>query len=372
VIGWWELPGPSQFAAGVAEDLRRGRNVVLCLPEWFPQGLQEAVRAHLPPSAGLVWDTLEPAHASSTQPADWIAQRYLDDRRRARVRSPRELAVADGFESWLIWVDGVDSSQWPPWRSFLEEYEAACRQRPVHERALFCVVARGLVALTPPKEEVALSVRLWQAQVEPLDMFFYCWTLVRERSWPDLQRRLAAGLLSAVSAWDPLVADRLAQEPLENLLKPHAVLAEIAREREWERVESDDCALLWARGMADCQGGRWRLHSAVLALNDPEDELRSRLWGAEVSVVLPFLEEFRRSLLERYRAAIRLPHPTPDGRLITEHHDLELQHLAWQLARNPAVPVPTRTRLRRLANIRNRLAHLAILEPWELTELVSV
>lgn len=372
MIGWWEVPGPSQFAASVAEDLRSGRNVVVCVPEWFPDGLREAVQARLPASAGWVWDTLEPGRDSSTPPADWIAERYLDEQRRARIRSAGDLAVAPGFESWLIWVDGVDYSQWPAWCSFLEEYEAGCRQRAVHERALFCVVARGLAALQPPKEEVALSVRVWQAEVEPLDMFLYCWTLVRERPWPKLHRRLAAGLLGAVSVWDPLVAECLAQEPLDTLLKPHPALAEIARERGWQPVEPNDYPVLWAQGMADRQDGRWRLHSALLALNDPEDELRSRLWGAEVSVVLPFLEEFRRSVLERYRACIRLPHPTPDGRQITECQELELQHLAWQLARHPALPEPTRTQLRRLANIRNRLAHLAVLEPSELTDLISV
>jgi hypothetical protein len=279
------------------------------------------------------------------------------------------LAIAPGFESWLVWVDGIDSSQWPAWCSFLEEYEAGCRQRPVHERALFCVAARGLAALNPPKEEVALSVRVWQAEVEPLDMFIYCWTLVRDRPWPQLHRRLAAALLAAVSVWDPRVAERLAQQPLDTLLKPQALLAEIARERGWGCVESNDYQLLWAHGMADRQDGLWRLHSAVLALHDPAVELRSRLWSAEVSAVWPFLEEFRRAVLERHRALLRLPHSTLGGRQITDWQDLELQHLASQLAWHPAVPESTRVKLRRLASIRNRLAHLGVLEPSELMDL---
>ena len=63
---------PPEFAAGVAEDLRSGRNVVLCLPEWFPEGLREAVQARLPPSEGWVWDTLESGGATWGGPAEWI------------------------------------------------------------------------------------------------------------------------------------------------------------------------------------------------------------------------------------------------------------------------------------------------------------
>ena len=44
---WWSLPGPLGFVRSIADDFRRGANIVIGLPRWAPEGLAHAVAAEL-------------------------------------------------------------------------------------------------------------------------------------------------------------------------------------------------------------------------------------------------------------------------------------------------------------------------------------
>jgi len=119
--------------------------------------------------------------------------------------------------------------------------------------------------------------------------------------------------------------------------------------------------------MSDCFEGRVQPHSAMLAIADGTNELNSRIWKAEVSVVLPHLEEQRREVLSRYGRMFRLPFVTRFGEVITDPFDLELPHIASQLGRLAGrVDFRTRRAAERMAAVRNKLAHL---DPLELGDL---
>lgn len=363
---WWDLAGPAEFVSAIASDLRNGRNVVVLMPELSPGGLREAVQKELPVEDGWFWELIHPADHPGRPPLHLLVERYLGSPYSRQAVRVRDLAAAESFRGYLVWVDDCRGADWPPWRDFLLDYEVACRERPAHERSVFCAVARGTAALNPPREEVCLSLRCWQGQVDLLDMLLYCWSRFREKRWPVVQRRLAAAVCAGLALWDQDLADRLAGEPPRVLLDPQPVLARLALDLGWQDTGSNAWTDLWAAGLADLYEGRWRLHSALLALKGDTAELRSRMWTAQVSVVLPFLEEQRRDWLDTFQGILRVPYCPHPGRQIDTLEDLELPHLAQQLGRHPAVPSPVRTRLRRFAEVRNRLAHLELLtgEDW--------
>ena len=148
-------------------------------------------------------------------------------------------------------------------------------------------------------------------------------------------------------------------------MNPRPILMGIARERGWDPAE--DAASGWHRGMSDCFEGRVQPHSAMLAIGDRKNELNSRIWKAEVAVVLPHLEELRREVLSRYGRLFKLPFVTRFGEVITDAFDLELAHIASQLAGLAGrVDFRTRRAVERMAAVRNKLAHL---EPLEFGDL---
>ncbi len=96
---------------------------------------------------------------------------------------------------------------------------------------------------------------------------------------------------------------------------------------------------------------------------NPATRLGSRVLKAEVAVVLPRLEEQRRDLLSRFTPLLRLPFTTRFGESITNPFDLEIAHIATQL-RHPrsGLDTKTRRRLQRMADVRNKLAHMELLD----------
>ena len=361
---FWELPGPATFIEAAVEDLRQGRSVVFCLPDWHPSGLHQALRSTLASADGWMWDRIDCANVPN-RPIDILFERYAPDSLPRAARTVWALDQHSSFWGLLVWLDDLAGATWPQWRQFLTDYASVARQRPRFERCVFCVPLTGVTALSPPADDICISVRRWAGYVDGLDMTMYTSTLLRGNRLRPVQRRLAISLIAGTALWDPSASERLAQEPIEVQMNPQPVLMDIARERGWD--PADDAASGWHRGMSDCFEGRIQPHSAMLAIADGTNELNSRIWKAEVSTVLPHLEEQRREVLSRYGRLLKLPFVTRFGEVITDAFDLELAHIASQLGRLAGrVNFRTRRAVERMAAVRNKLAHL---EPLEFNDL---
>ena len=109
------------------------------------------------------------------------------------------------------------------------------------------------------------------------------------------------------------------------------------------------------------------MHAALLALHDPMKELDRRIWSGQVATLLPYIEERRRQILNEVRPLLRMPIKFPDGQVIHEIFDLEIGQIYRQVSQNGLRISPTtRTELYRLTEMRNRLAHLQLLQPEDI------
>lgn len=361
---FWELPGPAAFVDAAVEDLRQGCSVVFCLPDCHPSGLHQAFRSALATADGWMWDRIDCSNRPD-RPIDILFERYAPNSLPKAARTVWALDQQSSIWGLLLWLDDLTEATWPQWRQFLVDYAVVARQRSRFERCAFCVPLTGVMALSPPTDDVSISVRRWSGSVDSLDMTMYTSRLLRGDRLSPVQRRLAISLITGTALWDPSTSERLANEPLDVLMDPRPVLVDIAHERGWESGANPTAG--WHRGMSDCFEGRVQPHSAMLAIADGTNELNSRIWKAEVSVVLPHLEEQRREVLSRYGRMFRLPFVTRFGEVITDPFDLELPHIASQLGRLAGrVDFRTRRAAERMAAVRNKLAHL---DPLELGDL---
>jgi hypothetical protein len=311
-----------------------------------------------------MWDRIDCADVPG-RPIDILFERYAPDSLPRAARTVWALDQQSSFWGLLLWLDDLAEATWPQWRQFLTEYAAVARQRPRFERCAFCVPLTGMTALSPPADDICISVRRWAGSVDSLDMTMYTSTLLRGNRIRSVQRRLAISLIAGTALWDPSASERLAQESMDVLMNPRPILIDIARERGWEPNVNPTAG--WHRGMSDCFEGRVQPHSAMLAIADGTNELNSRIWKAEVSVVLPYLEEQRREVLSQYGQLLRLPFVTRFGEVITDAFDLELAHIASQLGGLAGrVDLRNRRAVERMAAVRNKLAHL---EPLEFGDL---
>lgn len=358
---WWGLPGPSRFVEAVAQSLNDGINVVLSLPRTLPEGLPAALRPHCDNYRS--WSSLDVSRTDRS-PEDELYERFAGQTTADAIRSVRGLAGDRRFQRRVLWIEGIDRACWPRWCDFLLRYQEACRSIEVTDRSLLCV---GLTedAPVPVPEDLVLVHRRFLGVAGFYDMLLYVNHKVDDvpPDGPDawiamLRRDLRIQVVAHLASWDPELGQRLLRRSLDEILDPGPLLKEYAIERGWASLDNGNSESLWLQGAADKIGGRWEVHSALLALRGEERKLRQRLWAAELPVLLPWVESERHVILEEYGEQIREPLRNEYGDSVHDVRDLEIGKVVYFLSRIPDPPNGQRMRyLRNLKNLRNSLAH---------------
>ncbi len=372
---WWDLPGPSRFVERVAGDLNDGKNVVLSNPERVPDGLRAALRSRCQNYRTFSSIDFSLEHA---EPMDCLYERYARDAPVDELRSARGLTEEQTFQRRVIWVDG-DESCWPQWRDFLIRYQEACRSVALADRSLVCLALKGCSARAGSvPEDVALVHRRHQGVTSDFDMLLYVNHLVDDVSPEDprptvtrLRRELKVQAVAHLAAWDPDLVGPLLRQPLAEILESQDTLKEYATSRGWADFDNGDPRALWRHGAAEKLGGRWEVHSALLALRGESRILQKRLWAAELKVLLPWIEGERHDLLDTYGDRLEVPLEEEYMGSISIR-DLEIGKISHFLAR-VARPSETQTLsyVYGLAKLRNALAHHEPIRAMHLTSVLD-
>lgn len=358
---WWGLPGPGGFVAEVADALANGESVVLRLPAYMPDGIDGAVATALGDS--VTWTPRTVEMGESDDPLAWLYYTFCEDDVPAAERSAADLMVRDSFSCGrVLWLEGITATNWPRWKAFLPQFEHSSRQVARRDRTVLCLPLLGACADDPPIEaQVALRVRRWHGQVQPLDMLVYAARVVDDAGRSRVERQMKVAVIAALAQWDPAVTLALANCGLAEVMDPGAVLREIGRRRGWgEAIHADE---LWRRGMADCVDGRQMHHAAVVAALPEPRELNRRIWRGQVGVMLPYLEEQRRAFVERHQRRLGKVYDSYRN-AFTEVLDLDfnqVQHYIQNVGRWD--DRAARAQVERLKVARDHLAHLQPLPP---------
>lgn len=346
-----------RFVSQIVQDLRDGKNIILCLPEHLPDGLASTVRDDL--GEGWDWRRLYLKDEDRAEPVHLLFSEFVRQISPDTIRNTRTLSQHEDFAGKIIWLEGMTKSIWPAWKKFLTDYEQPCRSIPQLVRTVFCVPLVGELALQPPAEELCLSLHHWHGIVDRLDMLLLTASLFQEKPLRDLQKQVAISVVANLALWDYELSESLASEKLEKILSPVAIFQEFARERGWCPAHGKPLSCSWHGGMRDFIDGQEKIHSAALIFNDSGlKEIARRIWSAQVGVMLPFVEERRQDILERLKGVLKVPFQTDFG-VISDWQDLEIGHIEYQISNNGIVVNSNIIRLvRRLKEIRNSLSHL--------------
>lgn len=344
----WELPGPADFVDSIEYAVRDGANVIVRFPLGAPQGLSHSLRSRLQPL--FDWTNLDAKYAKDDL-IGFLCNQVCPQLYSHRQSGISTLAKFPDFQGRLFWVENIDSDGWKKWSKLLQAYSDVCRNIDLTSRSSFVVVLNNELVIAPIIEEATLVRHDFRGVVDELDLLIFALHNIPRNRFPGHHRTLLAHIVSSLSKWDIMLAERMIQSSTEEFLRPHATLEEYALEHNW----TPETPRKWEFGTLDGTDSQ-QVHSALLQMCVDRHIVEQRLWAAQAAVLLPIVEERRVHFIGRYKHHLRLPVETEQG--LTENPlDLSIGQLAWQLDRR-GVPTYLRKYIRRLKRLRNALAHM--------------
>ena len=139
---------------------------------------------------------------------------------------------------------------------------------------------------------------------------------------------------------------------LREMFEPAPFLRACAENHGWTAQTTPG----WQFGSLDEFDGARFMHSAAVACRGDTAEIGRRLWGGQLSVLFPFIEQERVRLIKEPEACWQVPFATKFG-TVTDRMDLEIGHLLYQARRLP-LSDETISLLTCLTRMRHALAHL--------------
>ena len=360
---WLHLPGPALMTDRIVQDLRDRRSVVLHLPRGTTEAVRSAIGARVHTHDLWLWRIATVEEQGS--PIQQLG-RSFDLPGLVEIG---DLLTEESLDGAIIWVEVNGELQWKAWRSFLLAFEHEARN--AHERGpLFCIALTGDSDAMAPIKAPGTVTRIWRGVFSRLDLSFFASYLGSGRSGRGgLEHRLRVAVVAEVAGFDLGAVEELVDMPLDVLLKPDAVLAQLAQRRGWTKETCENPN--WSKGMCDVVEGRDFIHSAVLCAKGETVEIVRRIWRAEVAVLFPHIEDRRIELTGELSDLLetRLPIETPFGR-IEDVADLEIGHISM-LVRDARIPGRRKAFIASLARVRHCLAHLQAADEADVCALIS-
>ncbi len=364
---WWDLPGPSNFIARISEDIEAGKNVVLVCPNEFKDEVVscvgESIRHYFYiEKVDLSASGEEPSAPVPADPLIYLCAKFMPDG--DHIEPSFQILLSEPvFQGRLIWIEGLRSADVPKWILFMERYSSACKNYPTTNRALFCLVMDSACSSIRARGDVYLATHEMEGCIDGLDMNLYSSFLMTKsrKSMADFERRLIARTIASIALWDREIAEKLSAADEDTAFAPHEILTNLAVSRGWDRTANG----VKPHGAVQKFEGAREESSAFLAVKGNIQALSKRVWSAQVSQILPVIEEMRLMIIEKkeVRKLLKVPFTTSFGEEINDHTEFEIGHIAYLLqgAYLPGGYGRLKSIVYNMRHARNELAHLKIL-----------
>jgi hypothetical protein len=353
---WWSLPGPRSFVEAINDDVRQGKSVLLSLPQNTPARLSAALKEALQGDFAWYAGSVDP----QSDPISFLYDVFAPDAEPSRLRNEANLAREAGFENRVIWLEDLPAARWSEWRDFLIRYERVSRSIPEAYRTNFIVRTDGTGTHPDLPQEVGLSTRRWDGYLERRDMQIFTYACVPEQA-SGLETDLVAALVTVLGGWDPDLCEYLASFDLPLLAQPYTLLRDFACNRNWDFASSGLTDEVWAQGLWQTYLGENVPHTCYALALHGSRHLDSLIWKAEVAVLMPYIEQQRQKLIERYRHCFKIPHVTKTE-VIEDVYDLEIGMIHWQLSQAKGLPRAALDDAWNLRKARNSLSHFSAVD----------
>lgn len=302
---YWILPGPSDFAATVAEAVAGSRLTVINLPYEPPQGLWSQI---LHGAKGAHFD--EPVHLRINEGASIEAEVGAHvDPERAHISAHR-LATTVLENETLIMLEPKSEIAQQRCERYVSDFFANC-EAAAGEGNCRLLVTMHERDLPEGRVRGAGQVIRFDGTLDEATMHAFVTLCMNERRGPGSTALLQA-IVSAFAGFDPAFASRLMALDESSLLNIRSTLGSLFdeaperwRTRDWLRgTHSDtrDNSIVAHHALHDHYLSR---HGAPEVASEAARRLDKRYWRACVRAIIPWLEERRMAVLGPFKDQLR-------------------------------------------------------------------
>lgn len=331
-VTWWTgMVNAVRFLKHAENVLVEGKSVLLNFPSTPPweRILCQAVRENMSNlDFSRVFDEIDGSGVKDT--GKYLFERYLMESEQNDYWEPtfgcyeNYLAQQRGtkLNQRIVCVRGIASGDAPAWAQTVSTYHAAVQRDGEH--AVFLLLAQN--ASVHASE--SLACYSYTDYVSDYDCLMFCMTLLSAKHLGSLQKQYISEVAGNIANNNIEIAGALAQYGEALVKSPVAVVKEVQQSQIW--------------------------HMPPTA-----DDVNMAVWEAQIRMLFPKLEQFRRRFIDKYRKKLEqhLPIHSSDGERIESADDLELGHLYHLCKLHFLAEKEDFNQIYHMRAVRNRLAH---------------
>lgn len=242
-----------------------------------------------------------------------------------------------------IWVYDIPAEKYSEWLDFIYEYNKNVTDKTP---AIFILEIHDDVLANKTKKGIRKI--LFNQEIDSYDKFAFCALAATNNNIKDYMRPYFAELVSSVCSEDIELCAQCVVSGSEFLENPFDTIQSILS----NKLRSD---------------------GEPYTFDKTKEEIEKLIWEAQLKNVFPMIEKYRWTFVKEYHDQIKkaLPITTSSGEEVSTPEDVEIGALVY-LVKNEFIRLDQRSyeELVKFRDARNKLAHLNLLDPDAVEELI--
>lgn len=343
-IWWTRVPNARTLADRVSEDILSEQNLLLkhklSLP-WNEDFLEIITEKVVENSSSKSFDAIN----GVSSPGDFLLREYCKAEKRASFRPsigyPKFFAESDDIviHRKFFWVNLKNDDEIKSWIDFVKEYRSY--RGKGKEQAVFVLDCTGEHLIQKPK---GIKVIDTDEFINEYDKKIYATLISGQLDEPTWLKSYLAELMCEIAGFDCELMDLIIEDYNEFLLNPYQAL------NEQLAMRPEYCDAIIDEKIAE-----------------------NSVWKAQIKIIYPLIEEYRKSFVEKHFTDIarNLPLEMGSGETFYQPQDVELGGLIYMMGTTDfRLSEREYSRLEAFKDARNVLSHLGILSWPEIEELM--
>lgn len=341
---WWSrLVNSVRFLDDVKDVLMDGKSVIMNFSDDVPwlDIMTETLEQQLAFMTDSRSFETHDASKISLPPGRYLFERFCSEAEQKKYWPNRDksyerfLATNENtpLNHRIICVTGIHSGNAVAWQKTVNEY---LENRNSEEKCIFILVVKGV---NTHESKFICNIK-YSDYITDYDCLMLCLTMLSTAKCNSIQKQYISEIASNISHNNVEIAGVLATAELALAENPVATAIDV-------------------------------LDGNNIVITNLKERVKTSVWKAQIKLVFPRLEDFRRELIQKYYSKLqkRLPITSTIGERVDKASELEIGQLYFICSQTKIVDKNEFDLLKNMRDARNLLAHRDVLTYSQLLEL---